>query len=372
MLHELALAADAAGPLPERFRTFAAALCGAAGADLLTLFVAEGDGGSARVAGSWPVEHPPALVGRVLPAESVGLELGAALANGEAFRAGAGEHPAAAVLEGLGYRAGWVCTLVDRGEPVGLVVAAFRAGEPDARAQALLRAGADLLAAAAAREREIRRAMTAAARARAAAELAAGLSRGDTFETLFAALAGLLPEALPVDYLGLVLRGPGGFALVGETPAGVHRGLPPTDEGNAFIEQLAAQGDVLQFRPEAGASPDDGLALAGYGRAAIGVVPTVVALREKAARVVAAELRRLDRKIPQLDGRVREEIHAAVRRVVDKLLHAPTVRVQELAGSAGPDSYSEALRTLFDLDLATTEAISRPDAVYDEAAEERP
>ncbi|MBX6371913.1 MAG: glutamyl-tRNA reductase [Acidothermus sp.] len=107
-------------------------------------------------------------------------------------------------------------------------------------------------------------------------------------------------------------------------------------------------------------------------RAAIGVVPTVVALREKAARVVAAELRRLDRKIPQLDTRIREEIHAAVRRVVDKLLHAPTVRVQELAGSAGPDSYSEALRTLFDLDLATTEAISRPDAVYDEAAEERP
>ncbi|GIW14414.1 MAG: hypothetical protein KatS3mg063_0267 [Tepidiforma sp.] len=176
------------------------------------------------------------------------------------------------MLEGLGYRAGWVCTLVDRGEPVGLVVAAFRAGEPDARARALLRAGADLLAAAAAREREIRRAMTAAARARAAAELAAGLSRGDTFETLFAALAGLLPEALPVDYLGLVLRGPGGFALVGETPAGVHRGLPPTAEGNAFIEQLAAQGDVLQFRPEAGASPDDGLALAGYGRAAVGVI----------------------------------------------------------------------------------------------------
>jgi signal transduction histidine kinase/ActR/RegA family two-component response regulator len=272
VLHELALAAAAAGPLPQRFRTFAAALCGAAGADLLTLFVAEGDGGTARVAGSWPVEHPPALVGRVLPAESVGLELGAALANGEVFRAGAEEHPAAAVLEELGYRAGWVCTLVDQGEPVGLVVAAFRAGEPDARAPALLRAGADLLAAAAAREREIRRAMTAAARARAAAELAAGLSRGDTFETLFAALAGLLPEALPVDYLGLVLRGPGGFALVAETPAGVHRGLRPTAEGDAFIEQLAAQGDVLQFRPEAGASPDDGLALAGYGRAALGVI----------------------------------------------------------------------------------------------------
>ncbi|PFG73179.1 GAF domain-containing protein [Tepidiforma thermophila] len=272
LLQELAVVAAGSGPLSERFPRFAAPLCEATGADLLLLAVTEGDGATARVAGSWPVEHPPALVGRVLPAESLGLELGAALAHGEVLRTGAGEHPAAEALAGLGYGTGWVCTLVDRGEPVGLVLAAFRDGAPDERARALLRAAADLLAAAAAREREMRRAMTAAARARAAAELAAGLSRGDSFETLFTALAGLLPEALPVDYLGLVLRGPGGFALVGETPAGVHRGLPPTAEGNAFIEQLAAQGDVLQFRPEAGASPDDGLALAGYGRAAIGVI----------------------------------------------------------------------------------------------------
>ena len=202
LLQELALVAAGGGPLSERFRQFAAPLCEAAGADLLTLFVADGE--SARVAGSWPAEHPPALVGRVLPAESLGLEPGAALADGEVFRTGAGEYPAADALGRLGYRAGWVCTLADRGEPVGLVVAGFRGGEPDARAQALLRAGADLLAAAAAREREMRRAMTAAARARAAAELAAGLSRGDSFDTLFSALAGLLPEALPVDYLGLV------------------------------------------------------------------------------------------------------------------------------------------------------------------------
>jgi glutamyl-tRNA reductase len=38
-----------------------------------------------------------------------------------------------------------------------------------------------------------------------------------------------------------------------------------------------------------------------------------------------------------------------VRRVVDKLLHAPTVRVKELAGEPGGADYAAALRELFDL-----------------------
>ena len=39
-----------------------------------------------------------------------------------------------------------------------------------------------------------------------------------------------------------------------------------------------------------------------------------------------------------------------VSRVVDKLLHAPTVRVKQLAGGPGGDSYAAALRELFELD----------------------
>ena len=105
--------------------------------------------------------------------------------------------------------------------------------------------------------------------------------------------------------------------------------------------------------------------LAGYiaGRIASGVAPTVVALRDKAAETVTAELRRLERRLPQLDAAAREEITATVRRVVDKLLHAPTVRVQELAGLAGPESYPEALRRLFDLDPAAPAAITAPQPV---------
>jgi glutamyl-tRNA reductase len=92
------------------------------------------------------------------------------------------------------------------------------------------------------------------------------------------------------------------------------------------------------------------------------VTPTVVALRTKAAEVVEAELARLAGKLGQLDSRAHAEIGQAMRRVVDKLLHAPTVRVKELAGSPGGDSYEAALRVLFDLDPATIDAVTRADA----------
>jgi len=97
------------------------------------------------------------------------------------------------------------------------------------------------------------------------------------------------------------------------------------------------------------------------------VAPTVVALRSKAEEVVGAELARLDGRLPDLDERVREEFAASVRRVVDKLLHAPTVRVKELAEGPAGDHYADALRELFGLDLAAVEAVGRADvAVEDE------
>ena len=94
------------------------------------------------------------------------------------------------------------------------------------------------------------------------------------------------------------------------------------------------------------------------------VTPTVVALRAKAAEVVDAELARLAGRLhgaDGLDGRALEEIARTVRRVVDKLLHAPTVRVKELAGSPRGDGYDEALRVLFDLDPRTVEAVTCAD-----------
>ena len=103
----------------------------------------------------------------------------------------------------------------------------------------------------------------------------------------------------------------------------------------------------------------------GAARAAQ-VAPTVVALRSRAAEVVETELGRLAGRLPEIDGESRDEIANSMRRVVDKLLHAPTVRVKELASAPGGDSYAAALRELFDLDPKAPEAVASADVAVEE------
>ncbi|MDX2598121.1 MULTISPECIES: glutamyl-tRNA reductase [Streptomyces] len=103
----------------------------------------------------------------------------------------------------------------------------------------------------------------------------------------------------------------------------------------------------------------DEVAAFGAAQRAAHITPTVVALRTMAADVVAGEIARLDGRLPDLDERQRGEIRQAVHRVVDKLLHAPTVRVKQLAAEPGGAGYADALRTLFDLDPETVAAVSR-------------
>jgi glutamyl-tRNA reductase len=95
------------------------------------------------------------------------------------------------------------------------------------------------------------------------------------------------------------------------------------------------------------------------GRAAR-VAPTVVALRAKAAGVVESELARLAGRLGPADKTVLEEVARSMNRVADKLLHAPTVRVKELAGVPGAASYEDALRVLFDLDPAAIQSVAQP------------
>lgn len=103
----------------------------------------------------------------------------------------------------------------------------------------------------------------------------------------------------------------------------------------------------------------DEVAAFGAAMRAAHITPTVVALRTMAADVVAAEIARLHGRLPDLDDRQRGEIRQAVHRVVDKLLHAPTVRVKQLAAEPGGTGYADALRTLFDLDPETVASVSR-------------
>ena len=93
------------------------------------------------------------------------------------------------------------------------------------------------------------------------------------------------------------------------------------------------------------------------------VTPTVVALRSMATDVVDAELARLMARLPDLDDASRAEVLMSLRRVADKLLHQPTVRVKELANETGAVSYAAALAELFALDPDAVEAVTRPEGL---------
>jgi glutamyl-tRNA reductase len=118
-------------------------------------------------------------------------------------------------------------------------------------------------------------------------------------------------------------------------------------QGDRAAGGPVAAGDIAA----AGALIEEETTLLRAERQAAEVAPTVSALRTQAAGVVDAELLRLSTRLPDLDARARAEIARTVRRVVDKLLHEPTVRVKELAASPGGTDYAGALRALFGLGI---------------------
>jgi len=80
--------------------------------------------------------------------------------------------------------------------------------------------------------------------------------------------------------------------------------------------------------------------------------PTVAALRARADEIVAAELRRLWHRRGDLTEEQRAEIVHMVHRVVQRLLHRPTVRIRELAAGPDGDQYLAVVRELLDLQAA--------------------
>ncbi|MFD4509786.1 glutamyl-tRNA reductase [Streptomyces sp. NPDC058457] len=179
-----------------------------------------------------------------------------------------------------------------------------------------------------------------------------------------AARVGRIPERRrPEPVAGFVRPAPALFlldlAMPRDIDAAVHRlaGVRLVD-----IESLAeasADAPMAADVDEVRRIVSDEVAAFGAAQRAAHITPTVVALRTMAADVVAGEIARLDGRLPDLDERQRGEIRQAVHRVVDKLLHAPTVRVKQLAAEPGGAGYADALRTLFDLDPETVAAVSR-------------
>ena len=147
---------------------------------------------------------------------------------------------------------------------------------------------------------------------------------------------------------------------------GMPRDVDPAVAGlpGVFVVDM----DRILREPASRAAVDDAEAARAIVAAEVGnylagqrmaeVTPTVTALRQRAADVVEAELLRLDNRLPGLEVAQRDEVARTVRRVVDKLLHAPTVRVKQLASAPGGDSYAEALRELFELDPQAVDAVA--------------
>jgi glutamyl-tRNA reductase len=77
------------------------------------------------------------------------------------------------------------------------------------------------------------------------------------------------------------------------------------------------------------------------------VVPAIADLRARAEEIRTAEL---ERARGRLSGEQQEVVDSVTARIVDKLLHLPTVRLKEAAAGADGGTYAEALRHLFGLD----------------------
>lgn len=84
-------------------------------------------------------------------------------------------------------------------------------------------------------------------------------------------------------------------------------------------------------------------------RAARGVAPLVTALRARGEDVRTAELERFRARLARLDPESRTAVEALTQGIVNKLLHEPTVKVKDAAGTQRGDFFADALAALFDL-----------------------
>ena len=84
-------------------------------------------------------------------------------------------------------------------------------------------------------------------------------------------------------------------------------------------------------------------------RSAREAAPLVSELRSRAEELRTVELDRYRTRLEHLDTRDRETIEALTRGILAKLLHEPTVRLKDAAGTPRGDRLADAMRDLFDL-----------------------
>jgi glutamyl-tRNA reductase len=144
----------------------------------------------------------------------------------------------------------------------------------------------------------------------------------------------VLDLAVPRDVAPEAAGLPGIMVIDIDSLASSRRALPAAAE-TAAVEQIVT-GEVEHFL--------------GWLRGT-DIAPTVAALRTRAEDVVAGELRKLYARRSEFTDEQRADVSRTLHRVVQQLLHSPTVRVRQLAAEPGGDQYAALLRELFDLDV---------------------
>lgn len=177
-------------------------------------------------------------------------------------------------------------------------------------------------------------------------DLTGGVRRADIVVTALGSSPGILTEQLLQDAGGTVVVD---LALPKNVTADAAALPGVTYVGMEQVRERAADLDLAVD----GARADDVIAeeVAAFvaRQRSSAVAPTIAALRTRAKEVIDSEMDRLRSRIPDVDDRALAEIEYAVERVVDKMLHAPQVRVRESAGTPSGEAYAEALRMLFEL-----------------------
>lgn len=77
--------------------------------------------------------------------------------------------------------------------------------------------------------------------------------------------------------------------------------------------------------------------------------PTIRRLKEQADTIKSDELRRLLNKLPDIDGKARQEVERSFDRLINKLLHPPLESLREEASQGTPHSLLDALKRLFQI-----------------------
>jgi glutamyl-tRNA reductase len=79
------------------------------------------------------------------------------------------------------------------------------------------------------------------------------------------------------------------------------------------------------------------------------VAPLIGALHERAEQIRGDECDRLGARLSGLDDKSRQAVEALTKGIIGKLLHEPTVRLKDAAGTARGERLADTLRDLFDL-----------------------